>query len=410
MPSSGGLARAQAHTFLELWAGLAPLVRTDRAFPSRLEQRLRQTRRFGSRDRRLYRELSYTVLRYLPWLESGLTQRGGIEALVWLAADLPAVQPLKWEFTRDWPALPPTMEARARIVQEKASLACEASLLPAWFESECPVAFDSPTYDVLQQRAPLWIRLQTERVEAVADELTRRGWQYRVSETRPHAWQLMGEIDVTQTEAYEAGLFEVQDLGSQTILDWVAPERGERWLDACAGAGGKTLQLARCVGPKGVVHAHDIRSEALEELVRRAHRAGLTNTEVIATATGIYDGVLVDAPCTGTGTWRRAPHLKWWTRPHHVREASDLQISLLRKFASHVRPGGRLVYATCSLCRTENEAVAEAFLATTPGFQPLPLTGAGVPSRPDAPAPTQQTLLPDQRDSDGFFVAQFRRD
>src|SRR5690606_24311931 len=154
----------------------------------------------------------------------------------------------------------------------------------------------------------------------------------------------------------------IQDLGSQLVLATLAEAPAGHWLDACAGAGGKTLQLARLLGPAGRVTAHDIRAGALAELKTRARRAGLdtivTTTTLPAAA---FDGVLVDAPCTGSGTWRRTPRLKWTTAPEDVARAARLQAELLARFSRLVRPGGRLVYATCSLCRSENEAVVAGF-------------------------------------------------
>ena len=149
-------------------------------------------------------------------------------------------------------------------------------------------------------------------------EFSARGWAWRRSEILPSAVEVRAEADVTDTEAYRHGLFEVQDLGSQMILASVGVEPGGRWLDACAGAGGKTLQLAALLGPGRQIVAHDIRPAALAELELRAQRAGAAVAAAITATdqpTGRFDGVLVDAPCSGSGTWRRAPHLKWTTDP-----------------------------------------------------------------------------------------------
>ena len=172
---------------------------------------------------------------------------------------------------------------------------------------------------------------------------------------------------------------------------------GGHWLDACAGAGGKTLQLAALLGPDGTVTARDTRRTALEELSARAARARLSvriRAGDRSDPPGGFDGVLVDAPCSGSGTWRRAPHLKWVTTAEGVRNAAATQLGLLRENAARARPGGRVVYATCSLCRSENESVVAQFLQSAEGFEAEP------PAR---------TLLPQSHDGDGFFVACFRR-
>ena len=202
------------------------------------------------------------------------------------------------------------------------------------------------------------------------------------------------------------GLVEVQDLGSQLILASVGVEPGGRWLDACAGAGGKTLQLARLLGRSGQIDAHDIRPAALAELRIRVTRAGISHvrTRTQPDAAG-YDGVLVDAPCSGTGTWRRAPHLKWVTTETQIARAAETQSALLRQFSAFVRPGGRLVYATCSLSQQENQAVVATFLAEHDAFTPesfrrtfgLETSAGGV------------TIWPARHDTDGFFAATLRR-
>jgi 16S rRNA (cytosine967-C5)-methyltransferase len=213
-------------------------------------------------------------------------------------------------------------------------------------------------------------------------------------------------MDLTPTEAFRSGSVEVQDLGSQLLLASVGVLPGGHWLDACAGAGGKSLQLARLVGPAGTVEATDIRPAALAELRQRATRARLANLRVTARpARAAYDGVLVDAPCSGTGTWRRAPHLKWVTRPEHLARAAARQAELLRQLAPLVRPGGLLVYATCSLARTENTAVITGFLRENPAFMPQPPTA----DFGFAPAEGGLTIWPARHDTDGFFVAALRR-
>lgn len=407
----------QAQTFLRLWHSLAAFVGTDRAWPARLERALRADRRFGSRDRRLYRELSYTAVRYLPWVQPALAaeERSGdaLTAIVWLAADIPALHAVKAAWLDRWPAPAVTLTARAATLRERLPALVEvgASLLPTWIEEECPEARASPLYDCLQQRAPLWLRLQTDDVESVAAEFSSLGWTWDEA-ARPNragpggpvapsadsppdpAWRLHGEGDVTRTEAYARGAVEIQDLGSQQVLAEVTSAAGESWLDACAGAGGKTLQLARRVGLRGRVTAYDVRPAALEELRLRASRAGLGQVCTRATPpTELFDGVLVDAPCSGSGTWRRAPHLKWSISRENIAEAAQLQIHLLRTWSERVRPGGRLIYATCSLCRSENEAVAAAFAREHLDFT----------------LESQRRILPHQSDTDGFFVAHFRR-
>lgn len=395
------IAGNQARTFLQLFAELSPYFRIDRGLSTRIQQRLARERRFGSRDRRLYRELLYTAVRYLPWLEErGLTSEDAIlQTVAWLASATPATEPIKAAYAVELGPVPFSVLAKASV------LGVSRELLPAWTAEQCPRAALPPDLDVLHARAPLWLRLQTSAPASVFDEFRNRGWTWETSTVLPNAVEVSGERDVTSTDSFQHGRFEVQDLGSQLLLPAAGVSPGTRWLDACAGAGGKSLQLARLLGPEGSVVAHDIRPAALDELMERARRGAVTNIAVAKQVSGRFDGVLVDAPCTGSGTWRRSPHLKWCTSSEEIRAAAALQKNLLTQFAAHVAPGGRLVYATCSLCRDENEAVVKAFLAESPGFSPAPFSHDFGAERRDFGL----MIWPALHNTDGFFVCALER-
>jgi 16S rRNA (cytosine967-C5)-methyltransferase len=387
-------AGSQQRTLLEILARVRPHWRRDPGLPSRIDALLGGDRRLGSRDRRLYRELIYTAVRYLPWVEPLLDQDppAAVRRAAWLAADSPEVAPFRAEVAPGLPECPADTGEKARILGAEAD-----ALSPAWLRGECPGAFAPPLREALLSRAPLWLRLQTADVATVFAEFDALGWTWRRSALLSGAVELPPGTDVVRTRAYASGGVEIQDIGSQLVLEAVGVAPGGRWLDACAGSGGKTLQLAALLGPGGRVAARDARSSALGELRLRAERAGLADRISIGPPEdpqGGYDAVLVDAPCTGSGTWRRAPHLRWMTSPSDVRRAAALQLRLLRENAPRVRRGGLLVYATCSLCGSENESVAGAFLAEAAGFE-AELAG--------------RTLLPQAHDGDGFFVASFRR-
>ncbi len=386
-----GRVENQRRLFLELIELMRPHWRRDPGLPARLNAWL-AAHRAGSRDRRLYRELAYTSWRILPWIENAPP-----DELVAMVATCAHVEPATEAFVATYrlPALPPSCDP--------------AQLLPDWLAQECPAALEPRQTSALLRRAPLWIRLtRATDAERVRGELEANGWSLRPFPELPLAWRLEGTGDVTKTDAYASGCFEVQDLGSQLLLEWVRPQAGETWLDACAGAGGKSLQLAGLLGPTGRVPSHDIRAAALQELERRAARAGLNTITIEKNrppAKAQFDGVLVDAPCTGSGTWRRAPHLKWTTRPESIARAAARQNGLLAEFAGYVRPGGRLVYATCSLCGSENEAVIEAFLSGHPEFSVEQLAPAGGL----LPGEAGLVILPADVDSDAFFVSALRR-
>lgn len=407
------IAASRRRAFRGLVAELRPAWGRDAGLAGRLERLLRANRRFGARDRRLYRELVYTTLRYLPWVEPRFDPAPDLAdaAIAWLAADTEATRDYRTALLDGWPPCPPTLGGKAQVLAPVLGAGADGlpSLLPRWAREECPAAAEPAEYEALHRRAPLWLRLKDDPAVAarVLDELAARGWRSRPSALLPGALRIDDEADVTATDAFRTGGLEIQDIGSQWVLASAAPAPGGRWLDACAGAGGKSLQLADLLGAAGRVEVHDIRAAALDELELRTRRAGLAGRirRTAAPDAAAYDGVLVDAPCSGSGTWRRQPQLKWSTTPERIGASAALQAELLARFCAHVRPGGRLVYATCSLCRRENEAVVAGFLASHPHFlaERPPGPAAGRPAGPG------WLLRPSDLDGDGFFAAFLRR-
>ena len=377
-----------------LWTRLQPI---DRATPSRL-QGLLADRRFGGRDRRRDRGLLLTAIRPARALPPA-TQAD--------TDNQPAARAWAATIARACAATRETETFRATFSPADSTTPPAAidplALMPDWFADECDTGLSpADTAAALLARAPLWVRLQTDSPAAVHAEWRSLGWNAEPHPTLADAFKLPPETKVTACPLYQAGHYEIQDAGSQRILaDALAthPAPGPCWLDACAGAGGKTLQLARLLGPPARIDATDPRSAALAELRSRATRAGLApRIRTLAASTNAardYDGVLVDAPCAGSGTWRRAPHLMACTTRADLASAAELQRTILAEASARVRPGGLLVYATCSIARTENRLVAEAFLAEHgKDFQPT------APTRPIAPG---------VEDNDGFYVATFRR-
>jgi len=393
----------QTRILLQLLEELRPHWGRDRELPARIRRRLGGDRSFGSKDRRSYRELLFTTLRYLPWIEPLLDRapQEAVARIVWLSTDLPTGSPLLDAIPVDWPAPPPGATARGILLGED-----PAGLLPPWIEEECPEALDPTELDALLARAPLWIRLQRGTLATLAATLGEEGFTLRPAPPLPSAARVTGAGDLTTTPSFREGVFEVQDLGSQLLLEMVELAPSERWLDACAGAGGKTLQLAGRL-PSGGVSAYDPRSAALEELRLRAERSGFADRIQVldAPASGEFDGVLVDAPCSGSGTWRRSPHLKWCTPREELERQAARQRTLLEGLADRVRPGGILLYTTCSLARREGEGVVRDFLTMRDDFEvEPPPRGYGA-----IETPWGVRLLPALHDTDGFTLALLRR-
>jgi 16S rRNA (cytosine967-C5)-methyltransferase len=229
----------------------------------------------------------------------------------------------------------------------------------------------------------------------------------------PFCYQVQAKSDLYRTEAFHQGLFVLQDPASQAIGRACAVKPGEHWLDLCAGAGGKTLQLAQLMDKRGLVVACDIHQGRLKELKRRAKRMQVFNLQVQllegrlpkAPSQAGFDGVLVDAPCSNSGTLRRNPDLYHRQRPD-IAELSTLQLQLLTQGATRLRTEGRLIYATCSLLKSENEEVIKSFLEGHPNFQALAIPD---PSGVRTGEQSSWRMSPLESNQDATFVAAFTR-
>jgi 16S rRNA (cytosine967-C5)-methyltransferase len=279
-------------------------------------------------------------------------------------------------------------------------------------------------------RAPVDLRVNTLKVGrdraleelaylgAVAAELSPVGLRIALGED--------ARAPAVQAEpAFQKGWIEIQDEGSQLAAQLAAPDPGMQVVDLCAGGGGKTLALAALMDNHGQIFATDSDKRRLAPIFDRLTRSGVRNVQVrsprgreddpVADLHGLADLVLVDAPCTGTGTWRRNPDAKWRVRPRSLDDRVAEQAIVLDRAAALVRPGGRIAYITCSVLPAENDGTVDAFLQRHPAFQPLAAAkaaaDAGLPGLPDRAWPCRHglQLTPLRTGTDGFYVALLRR-
>ncbi|MSU46732.1 MAG: RsmB/NOP family class I SAM-dependent RNA methyltransferase [Lacunisphaera sp.] len=279
--------------------------------------------------------------------------------------------------------------------------ALAAKAVPDWLKDEMD-AMPAAWLAQLQREPALWIRAKAGIGAALAKKLGHCAPASR----SPDALRYTGLTDLYHTPEFQAGEFEIQDLASQLVSLAAAPQPGETWWDACAGEGGKTMHLSDLMRNKGLLWASDRSHRRLAKLKERAARAKVFNFRAASWAGGIklptktkFDGILVDAPCTGIGTWQRNPHARWTTQPSDIRELAVVQRMLLDHVAGSLKPGGRLLYAVCTLSRGETTGVADAFTATHPELTPDPVMGRG----------TQLTLWPQELNANGMFIAAWRR-
>jgi 16S rRNA (cytosine967-C5)-methyltransferase len=235
----------------------------------------------------------------------------------------------------------------------------------------------------------------------------------------PIGIRMPNRVGISKHVLFTEGKIEVQDEGSQILSYLVAPKRGQMVADLCAGAGGKTLALGALMRNTGRLYAFDVSEKRLNNLGKRLKRSGLSNlnTQVINNENDLklkrlnakFDRVLVDAPCSGMGTLRRNPDLKWRQTEQDVIELNQKQMNILARAAKLVKAGGRVVYATCSLLREENEGIAEAFLSAHPDFILIPANEVLAQQQINLDTGKYLNLLPHLHGTDGFFAAVFEK-
>ena len=263
----------------------------------------------------------------------------------------------------------------------------------------------------MQREPKLWLRAKHGQAESLAEKLSGA----EVSLLLPNALMFTGETDLFKTPEFHAGEFEIQDIASQMVGRLCAPQPGETWWDACAGEGGKTLHLSDLMQNKGLLWASDRAEWRLQKLKRRTGRAKVFNYRSVFWDGGKklptktkFDGVLVDAPCSGIGTWQRNPQARWTTTPDDVRELSEIQRTLLANVAPSLKPGGKLVFSVCTLTRAETTQVMAAFSASQPDFEPLVFPEIKCNERTISSA-SSLTIWPQDLHGNGMFIAGWRR-
>lgn len=408
------------HHLVPLMGDLYRLVLGGQPLDVQWQLITRQHKQWGSRDRRFYGNTVFSFFRWLGWIRPALDLN----------------DPAQWT-EKEWSkALELAAALEGYLLPEShfAGLAAEGRKLSELAEAfektfgqsfKADQLFDPATHDLLalageeawhafaerqQSRPPMWLVARFPlKFEEVITELDQAGVNWERHPHLPLALAVKDPVNLQQFNFGKKDWVQVQDVASQWIVKFCEAGRGEMWLDYCAGAGGKTLGLGAAVGPRGRVVGCDIREKALSEMSKRARKAGLK-----AVIPGKYshlpragfDGVLVDGPCSNSGTWRRNPALRWQFDEARVLEKAKLQRQLLEEAAVYVKPGGKLVYATCSLTTAENFDQIRAFLADFTDFEltamPNPVTGD---------RGQQHGLILDERfgDGDSMFVAVMTR-
>ncbi len=430
----GARVAAAIEILSEIESGAAP---ADRAFA-----RYFRTRRYaGSKDRGAVSDLVYGVLRRrgeLEWRLSGgavppasaqAAPKGRRLLLAQLALEGHAAHDIAGLFDGEHHAPPPLDGGERDLVsvleatRTNAPPDWAAGNYPAWLDEALRRRFGAdllPELVALNGRAPLDLRVNTLKAkrEQVLDRLSADDIDAAPCPLSPHGIRLSQAAAITPHSIFRDGWVEVQDEGSQIVALLAGATPGMTVVDLCAGAGGKALALAAAMENRGQIFACDVSRRALDRLAARRNRAGVRNLQVqllsdqrgaaaLADAHGLADRVLLDVPCSGSGAWRRNPDAKWRLTPAALDAHAARQRRLLSEGAALVRPGGRLIYATCSVLPGENEDQVDAFLAANADFVTRPVAEVWREVLPgDCPARGETLLLtPHRTDTDAFFVA-----
>ncbi|TNF59712.1 MAG: RsmB/NOP family class I SAM-dependent RNA methyltransferase [Burkholderiales bacterium] len=407
---------------------LEKVFRFDHPADAIVARHFRENRSLGPRERATLSDTVFAVLRErlkLEWLaRSGSGSRWRRLAILGFPGDRDFLKSALTDGEKDW------LDASARV-SDAEMMAPHRHNLPEWLaqalREQVGDEFDALALS-LNRPAPLDLRVNILRKkrEAALAELRAQGLEADATPFSPWGIRLQGKPSLARVPAFVAGDVEVQDEGSQLLALLLDARRGEMVVDFCAGAGGKTLAIGAAMRNSGRLYAFDTSAHRLDAIKPRLARSGLSNIHPAAIAherddrikrlAGKIDRVLVDAPCSGLGTLRRSPDLKWRQTPETVAAQVVLQQRILESAARLVRPGGRLVYATCSLLTQENEAVAAVFDQGHPQFEVLPvqelLAAAHVADGGRLVAGPQGRFLrlwPHRHGTDGFFAAVWRR-
>ena len=358
------------------------LIFNEREYADKVVQKvLKFDKRWGARDRGFIAETTYEMVRYkrlyseiaeikAPYSRPDLFRMWAVWAV------------LKGIKLPDWKQLEPTPERRIKgKFDELSQIRKYREALPDWIDELCEKALGAKLWTVesaaLNQQAEVILRTNTLKTskEQLRKTLLDEGIVTEPIKGYPLALRLPERANVFVTESFKKGYFEVQDASSQLVAELLDVKPGQRVVDTCAGAGGKSLHLAALMENKGQLIAMDIYGSKLKELKRRARRNGAHNiepreidsTKVFKKLYGSADRVLIDAPCTGLGVIRRNPDTKWKLQPDFLERITKTQQEILRCYSKIVKSRGKTVYATCSILPQENNDQVRSFLASEEG-------------------------------------------
>lgn len=379
----------------------------------------RQNRRFGSRDRKLISGSIFGFFRWYGWLKTiretkeskalllgYLLDGNEISNLVLYWAEQEGVDQT---FVESFGGINrPGLKEKEELIRKHIPSAKTDQLVPTTASELSGSQIES-----IQTRPGIWIRLTRANQDSFFHYLKERNIDFRVDTTQNQAVKILNPVNINQSVDYKKGSLEVQDISSQSVGFICDPAEGDVWWDVCAGSGGKALHLADLMSWRGLIYATETDGNRFHELKKRTARTGQKKIFKLISWSGNElpsfsrkpDHVLVDAPCSCSGTWRRSPEIRWYLTKRSVEQYANLQFDILSLAGRSIPKQGKLIYATCSILREENELVVQRFLEANSGFQwesiTCPFTGKV--------SPQGLRIQPPEVDGNFMYIAKLRR-
>ncbi len=389
-----------------------------------LSRHLRAHKELGSRDRRFLSQAVFSYFRWYGWTINKLALPAAEACLVGAALDCTEISD-SFKYLEGRSSLPVPLEPLGdKILAEKVAMLNEwfkdtdefqplelSDLVLPDFQSMIDPEQALPSIEQFQKRPPTWIRARSDSAPLV-QVLNDHDVPSSVHASLPAALSVPSGVNLANMLSAHIARFVVQDVASQCVGHVCAPQEGDDWWDCCAGAGGKTLHLMDLMQQNGKVLATDTRIPPLKELKKRARKYGIRgirtqphNAVRDEPFKKTFDGILVDAPCSGWGTWPRNPDARWRSSKRDVAQCANRQLKILNNASFCTRPGGTLVYAVCTFTRPETEEVVMHFLDQNPGFKPDPFTHPLTGEQTEG----QLQIWPWDGPGDAMFIARFVR-
>lgn len=369
-----------------------------------IQKLLKSNKKWGSRDRKMLSQALYDIVRWKRKYEAlsnaDITQMEGKWKILALWSLLHDIEIPEW-FDVD------IRELKSQIKQEKNLPFAIKESIPDWLYETGIDEMGKENFEkeirALNEEAETVIRANSLKTnpQKLKNILQKEGITGYQKKEFPDALFIEGKPKLTHLRSYKEGLFEIQDASSQKVADFINPKPGETIIDACAGAGGKSLHLAAKMKNKGNILAYDIYPRKLKELTKRAKRngvkiikeTGLISPKIVEKNKETADILVLDVPCSSLGTLKRKPGLKWKQKPENLNQIKILQKNILKDYAKMVKPGGYLVYITCSILPSENRKQVEEFLSSNKNFTFV----------------EELKVLPSKSGYDGFYMAKLQR-